>query len=55
VKRRTKTALRFQKEERGLTMVWWQLNELSWYGVAMNKETRRIIDNIKAEKYKNAA
>ncbi len=55
VKRRTKTALRFHKEERGLTMVWWQLNELSWYGVAMNKETRRIIDNIKAEKYKNAA
>lgn len=55
VKRRTKTALRFQKEERGLTMVWWQLNELRWYGVAMTKEARRIIDNIKAEKYRYAA
>jgi len=36
-------------------MVWWQLKELKWYGVAMTKEAKVIIDNIKAEKYGKAA
>lgn len=55
VKRRTKTIGRFQEETRALTMVWWQLKELTWYGVAMNHETKAILDTIRASKYAKAA
>jgi len=48
-------AVRFQAGERGIVMAWWQLNELRWQGLAMPKETRKIIERIKAEKYRNAA
>ncbi len=36
-------------------MVWWQLNELKWFGVAMTKEAKGIIEDIKASKYRIAA
>jgi hypothetical protein len=27
-------------------MVWWQMKELRWYGVAMTKEARAILAGI---------
>jgi putative transposase len=55
VKRRTKIIGRFQDETRALTMVWWQLKELTWYGVAMSHEAKAILGNIRASKYAKAA
>ncbi|MCX5804189.1 MAG: IS256 family transposase [Proteobacteria bacterium] len=55
VKRRTRTIGRFQEETRALTMVWWQLKELNWYGVVMTHEAKTILDNIRASKYAKAA
>lgn len=55
VKRRTKVAGRFKDEERGLTMVYWQLKELKWNGVSMTKEARAILAGIKISKLKSVA
>jgi transposase-like protein len=55
VKRRTRTIGRFQEETRALTMVWWQLKELNWYGIAMTHEVKAILDNIRASKYAKVA
>ena len=55
VKRRTKIIGRFQDETRALTMVWWQLKELTWYGVGMSHEAKAILDTIRASKYAKAA
>jgi transposase-like protein len=55
VKRRTKIIGRFQDETRALTMVWWQLKELTWYGMAMSHEAKAILGNIRASKYAKAA
>jgi putative transposase len=48
VKRRVKVIGRFQNEERALTMVYWQLNELKWNGVSMTKEAKAILTKIRA-------
>jgi putative transposase len=55
VKRRTKGVGRFQDEERALAMVYWQLKELRWYGVAMTKEARAILAAIKVSKLERIA
>jgi putative transposase len=55
VKRRIKTAGRFQNEERALTMVYWQLHELKWNGVSMTKEARAILTNIRASRIQRIA
>lgn len=55
VKRRVRTAGRFQNEERALTMVYWQLNELSWNGVSMSKEAKAILAKIRASKLQRIA
>lgn len=55
VKRRTKGVGRFQDEERALAMVYWQLQELRWYGVDMTKEARAILAAIKVSKLERAA
>jgi len=55
VKRRTKGVGRFQNEERALAMVYWQLKELRWYGVAMTKEARAILAAIKVSKLERIA
>lgn len=55
VKRRTKGIGRFQNEERALTMVYWQLKELRWYGVAMTNEAKAILAEIRASKIKDMA
>lgn len=55
VKRRVKAAGRFQNEERALTMVYWQLNELRWNGVGMNREAKAILAKIQALKLQRIA
>jgi transposase-like protein len=55
VKRRVKGIGRFQKEERALTMVYWQLNELKWNGVSMTKEAKAILMNIHASRIQRIA
>ncbi len=55
VKRRVKVAGRFQNEERALTMVYWQLNELNWNGVSMSKEAKAILMKIRASRSYSAA
>jgi transposase-like protein len=55
VKRRTKGIGRFRDEERALTMVYWQLKELDWYGVKMTSEARAIIESLRASKMEKAA
>ena len=55
VKRRVKTAGRFHNEERALTMVYWQLNELNWNGVSMSKEAKAILTKIRASKLQRIA
>jgi len=50
VKRRTKGIGRFQLEERALTMVYWQLNELKWHGVKMTVEAKAILAGIRNAK-----
>jgi hypothetical protein len=46
---------RFQDEERALTMVYWQMKELRWYGVEMTKEARAILARIKISKIQKVA
>jgi len=46
---------RFKDEERALTMVYWQMKELKWYGVDMTKEARAILAGIKMSKLGSAA
>ena len=55
VKRRVKAAGRFRNEDRALTMVYWQLNELRWNGVGMSKETKAILAKIRASKLQRIA
>ena len=55
VKRRVKVAGRFQNEERGLTMVYWQLHELKWNGVSMTKEAKAILTKIRASRMQRVA
>jgi len=55
VKRRVKGIGRFQNEERGLTMVYWQLNELKWNGVSMTKEAKAILKMIRASRIQRVA
>jgi putative transposase len=55
VRRRVKTAGRFYNEERALTMVYWQLHELRWNGVSMNKEAKAILTKIQASKLQRIA
>ena len=55
VKRRVKGIGRFQNEERALTMVYWQLNELKWNGVSMTKEAKAILTKIRASKIQRIA
>jgi putative transposase len=55
VKRRVKGIGRFQNEERALTMVYWQLNELKWNGVSMTKEAKAILKMIHASRIQRVA
>lgn len=55
VKRRTKGIGRFHDEERALAMVYWQLQQLRWYGVDMTKEARAILAAIKVSKLEGIA
>lgn len=55
VRRRTRGIGRFNDEERALTMVWWQMKELRWYGVDMTKEARAILAGIKVSKLERIA
>ena len=55
VKRRVKGIGRFQNEERALTMVYWQLKELRWNGVIMNKEAKAILTKIRASRIQRIA
>jgi transposase-like protein len=55
VKRRVKGIGRFQNEERALTMVYWQLNELKWNGVIMNKEAKAILAKIRISRIQRIA
>jgi len=55
VRQRTKGIGRFKDEERALTMVWWQMKELRWYGVNMTKEARSILASIKMSKLERIA
>jgi len=55
VKRRVRVAGRFQNEERGLTMVYWQLHELKWNGVSMTKEAKAILTKIRASRMQRVA
>lgn len=55
VKRRVKAAGRFQNEERGLTMVYWQLKELRWNGVSMTKEAKAILVRLWAARMERIA
>ncbi len=55
VRRRTRGIGRFNDEERALTMVYWQMKELRWYGVDMTKEARVILAGIKVSKLERIA
>lgn len=55
VRGRIKGIGRFKDEERALTMVWWQMKELRWYGVDMTKEARAILAGIKVSKLERIA
>lgn len=55
VKRRVKGIGRFQNEERALTMVYWQLNELKWNGVSMTREVQAILMKIRETKIQRVA
>ncbi|MEK7864192.1 MAG: IS256 family transposase [Nitrospirota bacterium] len=55
VKRRVKGIGRFQHEERALTMVYWQLKELRWNGVIMNKEAKAILAKIRISRIQRIA
>jgi transposase-like protein len=55
VKRRVKVSGRFQNEEHGLTMVYWQLHELKWNGVSMTREAKAILTRIQASRIQRIA
>ena len=55
VKRRVKAAGRFQNEDRGLTMVYWQLKELKWNGVIMTREAKAILAKIRQSRTERVA
>ncbi|MEW6417213.1 MAG: transposase [Nitrospirota bacterium] len=55
VRQRVRGIGRFQNEERALTMVYWQMKELRWYGVNMTKEARAILAGIKISKLERVA
>lgn len=55
VKRRVKVAGRFQNEERGLTMVYWQLKELKWNSVSMTREAKAILTKIRTSRIQRIA
>ncbi|MCP4263557.1 MAG: hypothetical protein GY774_39535 [Planctomycetes bacterium] len=55
VKQRTRGIGRFKDEERALTMVYWQLKELRWYGISMTAEARSIIASIGLSKMERVA
>jgi len=55
VRRRVRGVGRFKDEERALTMVYWQMKELRWYGVDMTKEARAILASIKMSKIERMA
>lgn len=55
VRQRVRGIGRFKDEERALTMVWWQMKELRWYGVDMTKEARAILASIKMSKLEKIA
>ena len=55
VKRRVKGIGRFQNEERALTMVYLQLNELKWNGVSMTKEAKAILTKIRVSRIQRIA
>jgi len=55
VRQGTRGIGRLKDEERALTMVWWQMKELRWYGVAMTKEARAILESIKTSKLERVA
>lgn len=55
VRSRTRGIGRFKDEQRALTMVYWQMKELKWYGVDMTEEARAILKGIKALKLKKIA
>ena len=55
VRRRVRGIGRFQNEERALTMVYWQLNELKWNGVSMSKEAKAILMKIRASRLQRTA
>jgi transposase-like protein len=50
-----KVAGRCRDEERALTLVWWQMKELRWYGVRMTGEARAILEGIKTSKLERVA
>jgi len=50
VRRRVRGIGRFKDEERALTMVYWQMKEIRWYGVDMTNEAMAILAGIKASK-----
>jgi len=55
VRGRVKGIGRFKDEERALTMVYWQMKELRWYGVSMTKEAKAILAGIKISKLERIA
>jgi len=55
VKQRTKGIGRFNDEERALTMVYWQMKELRWYGMSMTAEARSILSSIRLSKLGRSA
>jgi len=55
VKRRVKAMGRFQNEERAITMVYWQLNELKCNGVSMTKEAISILAKIRISRIQRIA
>lgn len=46
---------RVKDGERALTMVYWQMNELRWYGVGVTKETKAILAGKRASKIERIA
>ena len=55
VRQRIRGIGRFKDEERALTMVYWQMKELRWYGVDMTKEARSILAGIRVSKLERIA
>jgi len=54
VRRRTR-GVRFNNKERAVTMVYWQMKELRWYGVSMTKEARSILEGIRVSRLEGIA